>query len=389
MRRGGYEVWLEPALAGSYEESPPSLVDELARDRRWARGNLQHIALMLGGRGLAFAHRFTFLNGVLAYAAAPLWMLFLALTAAEVAQFTLWPINYFPGGHRLIPLWPEWHPEWAIRLVASTAFVLFLPKFLSFVDTVFRRRVRQGFGGALRLAAGVLLESLASMLLAPIRMLAHSRFVLEAVLNLRARWGGQNRRDELGWWAALKTYGFGLLLGVGWSWFAWWLKPLFLYWSLPVTLPLILAPLVSVFLSRRRPGDWMKRIGLLATPEEKRRPPVVGLRDRLPQALGDPAPLTAFARTVLDPAWNRAARRAANCREAPEKLIERALQKGPDALDRKSQTLLSSNEAALARLHETLHGPAPPTAWRPARARYESSHRGASGDCQRPLNDSC
>ncbi|MGH7058341.1 MAG: glucans biosynthesis glucosyltransferase MdoH, partial [Acetobacteraceae bacterium] len=136
MRRGGYEVWLEPALVGSYEESPPSLVDELARDRRWARGNLQHIALMLGDRGLALAHRFTFLNGILSYAAAPLWLLFLALSAAEVAQFTLWPINYFPGGHQLVPLWPEWHPDWAIRLVASTAFILFLPKLLAFADTL-------------------------------------------------------------------------------------------------------------------------------------------------------------------------------------------------------------------------------------------------------------
>lgn len=33
MRRAGYGVWLAYELGGSYEESPPSLVDELIRDR--------------------------------------------------------------------------------------------------------------------------------------------------------------------------------------------------------------------------------------------------------------------------------------------------------------------------------------------------------------------
>ncbi|MGH7058727.1 MAG: hypothetical protein ACREFZ_12810, partial [Acetobacteraceae bacterium] len=323
--------------------------------------------------GLALAHRFTFLNGVLAYAAAPLWLAFLALSAAEVAQFTLWPINYFPGGHRLVPLWPEWHPEWALRLVFSTAFVLFLPKFLAFVDTVFRSQLRRGFGGVFRLVVGIALETLASMLLAPIRMLAHSRFVLEALVNLRVRWAGQNRGGELGWLAALRMHGFGLLLGVGWSWFAWYLRPLFLYWSLPVTLPLILAPIVSVLLSRRRTGDWLARLGLLGTPEDKRIPPVRQELDRLPTTLGVAAPLDAFARTVLDPVWNGAARACANRRRPPDALIEKALAKGPGALDRNAKTLLAGNETALVRLHrEVRESPSRP-AWHPVRVRFERS----------------
>lgn len=387
MRRGGYEVWLEPALVGSYEESPPSLVDELARDRRWARGNLQHIALMLGGKGLALAHRFTFLNGILAYAAAPLWLLFLALSAAEVAQFTLWPINYFPGGHQLVPLWPEWHPEWAIRLVASTAFVLFLPKFLAFADAIFRRRLRRGFGGTLRLAVGVLLETLASMLLAPVRMLAHSRFILEALVNLRLRWGGQNRGGEIGWWAALRMHGFGLVLGVGWSWFAWWLRPLFLYWSLPVTLPLILAPIVSVLLSRRRAGDRLARTGLLGTPEGKNPPAVVRDRTQIPQTFGDAGPLGAFARVVLDPAWNRAACICANRRKPSAPLIEEAIKKGPDALSRKTEVALAGNEASLSSLHHAIHGSPSPPAWYALRARYECVRH--SAEQHHPPHDTC
>ncbi|MGH8275010.1 MAG: glucans biosynthesis glucosyltransferase MdoH [Gammaproteobacteria bacterium] len=387
MRRGGYEVWLEPALAGSYEESPPSLVDELARDRRWARGNLQHIALMLGGKGLALAHRFTFLNGVLSYAAAPLWLLFLALSAAEVAQFTLWPINYFPGGRQLVPLWPEWHPDWAIRLVASTAFILFLPKLLAFADVLFRPGLRRGFGGTLWLSLGILLETLASMLLAPIRMLAHSRFILEALVNLRVRWAGQNRGGEIGWWAALRMHGFGLVLGIGWSWFAWWLRPLFLYWSLPVTLPLILAPLVSVLLSRRRIGDWLHRSRLLVTPEEKHLPAVIRDRMQMPQTLGDAGPLGAFIRAVLDPAWNRAARLCANHRKPSPPLIEEAIEKGPGALSQNTKTALAGNEASLSRLHHAIHDSPSPPAWYAVRARYECIRN--SREQHSPPHDTC
>ena len=37
IRRAGYTVYMLPSLAGSYEESPPSLIDVAARDRRWCR----------------------------------------------------------------------------------------------------------------------------------------------------------------------------------------------------------------------------------------------------------------------------------------------------------------------------------------------------------------
>ena len=42
MRRAGWKVRMAPDLGGSWEESPPSLVDIAIRDRRWAQGNLQH-----------------------------------------------------------------------------------------------------------------------------------------------------------------------------------------------------------------------------------------------------------------------------------------------------------------------------------------------------------
>ena len=47
MRRAGWRVMIAYDLAGSYEEMPPNLVDELTRDRRWCHGNLMNFRLFL------------------------------------------------------------------------------------------------------------------------------------------------------------------------------------------------------------------------------------------------------------------------------------------------------------------------------------------------------
>ena len=46
IRRAGWAVYMLPTLGGSYEESPPSLIDLAARDRRWCQGNLQHARVL-------------------------------------------------------------------------------------------------------------------------------------------------------------------------------------------------------------------------------------------------------------------------------------------------------------------------------------------------------
>jgi len=130
MRRAGWAVWLVYDLPGSYEEMPPNLVDELARDRRWCQGNLMNFRLFLM-KGLHPAHRAVFMTGVMAYLSAPLWFASLALSTALLAVHTLSPPKYFTQPFQLFPMWPEWHPERAILLFGSTATLLFLPKILS------------------------------------------------------------------------------------------------------------------------------------------------------------------------------------------------------------------------------------------------------------------
>lgn len=347
MRRGGYEVWLETDLAGSYEQSPPSLVDELERDRRWARGNLQHLPIMLGERGLGWVQRFIFLNGITAYVAAPLWLAFLILAGMEVAQFTWFPINYFPGGHRLFPLWPEWHPEWAIRLAASTAVVLFVPKCLALVDALSRAPLRRRFGGAWRVVVGTLMETLASVLLAPVRMLAHSRFVIEALLGVRLAWAGQHRSGDIGWGRALLMHGAGLVIGVAWLILAWHLRPLYFYWSLPVALPLVLAPAVAVLTSRGHPGDWFARHSLLLTPDARDVPPVVAMAQQVcPEDAADSDGTLAFIlrRPRVLAVARVFARRNGRC---PPQLLERALRHGVDSIEPRQRVQIADDADAL------------------------------------------
>src|SRR3954454_8268804 len=89
IRRAGWTVRIAADIAGSYEESPPSIVDFAARDRRWCQGNLQH-ARIIGARGLHWISRFHLVSGIFSYAASPLWLLLMiaGLALAVQAHFT-------------------------------------------------------------------------------------------------------------------------------------------------------------------------------------------------------------------------------------------------------------------------------------------------------------
>ncbi len=369
MGRAGYEVWLEPDLGHSFEESPPTLSDELSRDNRWSRGNLQHLWILLFGRRLRLAHRMALLNGVMAYMASPLWLAFLILTTVEAFQMTVASIDYFPEGHQgLFPLWPEWRPEWALGLALSTLSLLFIPKFLAILDAVIHGSARQ-FGGFLRLLISVLAEIVISVLLAPIRMMAHSRYVIGALLNLSLTWAGQNRTQETAWWDAFVTQFPGMVIGAGWSAFAWSLDPMFFLWSLPVAIPLVLAAPTSVLLSRVGPGQALRRWGMLVIPEELT--PVQVLEDARAarRGIGNASMLTAVEEAVVRPRLNRLHQalarneRLAKRAELLEPMVERCSTEGPGSLSRSELSQLFRDRQSLVQLHHLAWQAPPDSFW--------------------------
>jgi membrane glycosyltransferase len=376
MGRAGYEVWLEPGLGGSHEESPPALTEELSRDKRWAKGNLQHLWLLLFAPRLRMAHRMALLNGVMSYLASPLWFSFLALTTLAAARVFLLPVEYFTAEPSLFPQWPEWNPLWALGLAGTTVFLLFFPKLLAAVDLVFSRRLAH-HGGARRLTASILIEMLVSALLAPIRMLAHTRYVLEALFNTTLRWAGQNRSHETRWRDAFANQAPGTLLALAWASFAWWLDPVFFYWTLPVALPLILAAPTSVFLGRVRLGQWLRDRGLLLVCQEQRPEPLLRELHTAPPFPYPAAETTAVSRAVVDPVLNRMHRscarqshRGAKARQV-QHLTQRCLTQGPDGFSRGQLSLLADDARALACLHEQAWCARPDSYWGREVAKYQ------------------
>ncbi|NMT63824.1 glucans biosynthesis glucosyltransferase MdoH [Marinobacter orientalis] len=368
MGRAGYEVWLEPGLGSSFEESPPTLSDELSRDNRWSRGNLQHLWILLFGRRLRLAHRMALLNGVMAYMASPLWLAFLILTTVEAVQMTVASIDYFPEGQGLFPLWPEWRPEWALGLALTTLSLLFIPKFLAILDAVIHGTARQ-FGGVLRLLVSVLTEIVISVLLAPVRMMAHSRYVVGALLNLSLTWAGQNRTRETTWRDAFLTQFPGMIVAAGWSAFAWSLDPMFFLWSLPVAVPLILAAPTSVLLSRVGPGQALRRWGMLVIPEERVPPQVLEDAREARRNGSEDSVLSAVEAAVVRPRLNRLhqalARNVRRSRRAEllAPLVACCGSEGPASLSRSELSQLFRDRQSLAELHQLAWRAPPDSFW--------------------------
>jgi membrane glycosyltransferase len=357
MRRAGWGVWIAYDLPGSYEEMPPNLLDELKRDRRWCQGNLINSRLFFA-RGLHPAHRAVFVTGVMAYASAPLWFCFLVLSTIVLAVHTLTEPQYFVAPNQLFPLWPEWHPAWAIGLAEAIAVLLFLPKILAVALAAWQGA--RAFGGMLRLALSALLEIVFSALLAPVRMLFHARFVAAALTGWTVAWKSPPRGDnETGWDEALRRHGLHTLLGLAWAGLVWWLNPAFLWWLLPVAGALALSIPISALSSRVAWGRRARRARLFLIPEESQPPRVLR---RMRRHLRQAAPYPDFIAAVVDPLANAivCATESARThlseavRAAHAALDERAIAGGPDALGAADRVALLGDAHALASLHHAV-----------------------------------
>src|SRR5439155_16960119 len=282
----------------------------MKRDRRWCQGNLQHLRLLFT-EGLFGAHRALFLNGALSYMSALLWFVFLTLSTVEAVANALRQPEYFPHGASLFPEWPIWRPDWALSLLAVIAMILFLPKILSVVLIVLKRRSARAFGGGVRLSVSVLLEILLSSLLAPIRMVFHSRFVMMNLLGRTVGWRSQARGDdESSWWEAVRQHWLDTAVASAWGLTLFWLNPHYFWWVTPIIGALVLAVPVSVLTSRVTTGDRARRRRLFLIPEEMTAPRELDdVRDALRAAQARGAELPAaeqrgFVRVAVDPYVN-------------------------------------------------------------------------------------
>ena len=107
------------------------------------------------------------------------------------------------------------------------------------------------------------------MLLAPVRMLFHTRFVLAAFLGWSVQWNSPQRDDDATPWSeAIRRHGMQTLLGIAWTLLVAWLNPRFLWWLSPIVGSLILSIPVSVISSRVKLGLRARDEKLFLIPEE-------------------------------------------------------------------------------------------------------------------------
>ncbi len=273
LRRGGWQVWLVPNLAGSWEELPATDIDYAQRDRRWCQGNLQHIRVVFGEK-LKLISRLHLFMGVMAYVSSPLWFALLiasTLTAWETAQSAH---HFFAGGATLFPSWPIDRAGDMLRLLAFTLGMLIVPKFLSVFLIMARGKTAKLYGGRIRLLLSALAELLFSALLAPVMMLLHSLFVISTLFGFSVGWEAQNREARgIPFLSALRAHKWHMLIGILWGMAAYRLNAGFFWWMTPVLAGMIFSPLLTYWGSQQELGIRAKKRGLFMTPEESLPPP--------------------------------------------------------------------------------------------------------------------
>jgi membrane glycosyltransferase len=231
MRRGGWKVRMATDCGGSWEESPPTLIDIAIRDRRWAQGNLQHMKIV-GAAGLRFISRMHLGVGIMSYLSSPLWLVMIGIGFALAIQ------------SRLI------RPEY--------------------------------FSGVIGVTASFLLEVILSALYAPILMVIQCRHVFEVFLGRDSGWKPQ-RRDSGGttWTDAWRFHRRHMLLSCVTAVIVYFISPPLLAWVSPALLGLFLAVPLSRLSGSESLGRFLSRFALLRTPEEVETPALVGRREEL------------------------------------------------------------------------------------------------------------
>jgi membrane glycosyltransferase len=245
LRRRGWDVHMVTA-DDSFEEFPPSLPDLSTRDRRWCQGNIQHVPLIMKIAGLHPVSRFQLLVGASAYLTSPLWMAMM-LVVLGGSYAGVWPVSaILPSG----------------GLLVLTIVILFGPKILAIGWAMADPSRRIGFGGAVRMTRGVIVDMILSILMAPVSMLTQTINLFGILMGRKSSWNGQTRdRDGMALWSAIWLFKWHILLGIAFVVLAI-QGGTSLGWMIPVVAGLVLAPVLAAVTARKDLGRMADDSGL-------------------------------------------------------------------------------------------------------------------------------
>lgn len=272
LQRAGWGVHMMPSLEGSYEGMPPNIVDVVTRDRRWAQGNLQHLAIV-SQPGITAMGRVHLGMGAVSYLISAVWAASLIVGLVLALQGQQIIPSYFRDAKTLFPIWPVIDPGAALRLFLATLCVVMLPKGLGLLLEWKRARRERDLMHAVRSTIGVAYETVFSMLIAPILMLTQTVGSIQIFAGIDSGWKAQKRDDGvLSFKDSMMFARWHTAIGLFVAIVAYVVSPGLLAWMAPVVLGLLLAGPVS-WLTSRRVGPIAR--WALSTQEERAPPPIL------------------------------------------------------------------------------------------------------------------
>ncbi|MCL5779174.1 glucans biosynthesis glucosyltransferase MdoH [Limibaculum sp. FT325] len=257
VRRAGYEVRVMPVETESWEENPPTLMDFTKRDLRWCQGNMQYWRL-LGLRGLQPVSHFQLFAAIMMYFAAPAWMVMTVAAAARMVQGDVAGIDVAFG----------------IAMFFVMFAVSLVPKLLGMFDILLTPGGTARYGGTARFLAGGLVETVFSILMAPVVAFRVSLFLAGLAMGKSVIWGAQNRDAyRLSWADAARGLWPQTLFGAGlFALILVYAGPGVVVWAAPMLTGLMLAIPFAVLTASPSLGRLAARLGLCAVPDERALP---------------------------------------------------------------------------------------------------------------------
>lgn len=355
LRRAGWKVRLVDDLGGSYEQGPPDFIEYARRDRRWCQGNLQHARLILA-RGLKFPSRVNFVVGILAYAAAPLWLLFL-VTGALAAISDGVANSIALSGLSTVAGWSPGSGDPAMfGLLIFTLGLLLGPKLMGLTTILVSRSRRRRHGSGLAATASVLMETVFTALVAPILMLLHTQFVATVLAGRSVCWNPQRRcASDISWRDARRAFQGILVSGLVLVGVVASAAPPALVWLLPILTGLLAGVPLTLLTGRASLRGAFGRSALLLTPEDVAPPKVLRLVatemcGRRPRDARE-----CYRRLLEDPQFNAVHCALLGRGSGPATdAVGRLVTVGPDVMTTAEKARALADVAGLRRLHALL-----------------------------------
>ena len=261
MRTAGFEVRVLPQEDLGWEENPPTLIEFIRRDLRWCQGNMQYWRFLLLP-GLKPVSRYQLALAIVMFIGSPAWIGLLVLGTLAVA-FSETPASFIRA-------------DAGMALFFCMLVMWFAPKIASIAETLWRAKLRRGFGGAGRFIANCLIETVFSILLCPILWVGHTIFLTGLLFGREIGWIGQTRNDHaVPFTTALRHLWPHTLLGC----VALGLLAMTHPAAIPYALFLAGGPALAIPFAMVTASPWLgnlaARIGIGRLPEETTRPAVL------------------------------------------------------------------------------------------------------------------